>query len=74
MHVYFNVSFYSVSACTNPPAIANGSADAKFVAVGRSVKYTCDSCHEMVVPVEVTCLPNRTWSQSLPECKRMLSL
>ena len=63
-----------VSGCTNPPTIANASTDAKFVVVGHSVKYTCDSCFEMEVPIEVTCLPNKTWSEPLPQCKRMLPL
>ena len=64
------ILFHLVSACTDPPMIANASTDAKFVAVGHSVEYTCDSCFEMEAPVEVTCLPNKTWSQPLPQCKR----
>ena len=59
-----------VSGCTKPPVITNGRANATFATVSHSVGYSCDSCYEMEGPADVTCLPNNTWSQPLPQCKR----
>ena len=66
LHVVFALAII----CTNPPAIANGHADATFAAINNIIDYSCAECYKMEEFVEVKCLPNRTWSRPLPSCKR----